>query len=81
MLHRLCKHSAVHAQDKIEQPSMDIWQQGGAVITAIIQLLESETMVAVAAQPQAAKGATKGKAAGHGRKGKGRLDVGDFAVS
>lgn len=70
------------AQDKIEKPSLDIWQQGGAVITAIIQLLDSETLVASAAQPQPPKAATKGRAGGHGQKGKGKgkLDGKDFAL-
>ena len=71
------------AQDKIEKPSLDIWQQGGAVITAIIQLLDSETMVASAAQPQPPKGAAKGKAGGHGQKGKkmGNLGGKDFTLT
>lgn len=71
------------AQDKIEKPSLDIWQQGGAVITAIIQLLDSETLVASAAQPQPPKGAAKGRAGGHGGKGKGKGKLGgkDFTIA
>ncbi|KAK9844162.1 hypothetical protein WJX81_006552 [Elliptochloris bilobata] len=57
-------------QAKIEQPSLDIWQQGGPVIAAIIQLLDSETMVAVKPQPSGSSNG-KGKAAAHGHKGKG----------
>jgi len=57
-------------QDKFERPSLDLWEQGGAIIAAIMQLLDSETMVAAGPQPPASSAGSKGKGARSAKGGK-----------
>ncbi len=57
-------------QDKFERPLLDLWEQGGAIIMAIMQLLDSETMVAAGPQPPASSAGSKGKGARSAKSGK-----------